>query len=105
MRGFADKAEMIHQAYPHKPIMIGECGWPADGNDDFQRRVTETEFHAASAPYLAGVCFWCFAHHPWANNTLSNYGYVTRDRKTRYAAMATIERLFQENPHRHTDSP
>lgn len=102
---FREKAEMIHKAHPHKPIMIGECGWPVDGNDDFQRRVAETNFRAASAPYMAGICFWCFAHHPWPKNTMSNYGYTTRDRKTRYSAMATIERLFKENDRRRTNAP
>lgn len=93
---FQEKAAMLHKDFPTKPIMIGECGWPMDGNDDFQRRVVETEFRAASAaPYMAGVTFWCFAHHPWPQG-ISPYGYVTRDRKTRYAAMTAIEALFRE---------
>lgn len=93
---FQEKAAMLHRDHPGKPIMIGECGWPMDGNDDFQRRVVETEFRAASAaPYMAGVTFWCYAHHPWPTG-ISPYGYVTRDRKTKYAAAVTIESLFRE---------
>ena len=57
------------------------------------------EFKAASAPYVAGVTFWCYAHHPWPKELgrrMSPYGYVTRDRRTRYKAFYTIEKLFRE---------
>ncbi|MCX6926608.1 MAG: hypothetical protein NT154_25880, partial [Verrucomicrobia bacterium] len=65
---------------------------------EIQAIVTEAEFKGLSAPYVAGCAFWAYARHPWpwANTPLSTYGYVSRDRKTRFPALSVVERLFKE---------
>ena len=90
--------EKLHRDFPDKPIVIGECGWPASGNDEWQSRTVAAEFNVTSAPYVAGVSFWCYAHHPWPPEIgpMSSYGYVSRARQTRYKAFYTIEKLFKE---------
>ena len=93
-----DQFAKLHRDFPDKPIVIGECGWPMQGNDEWQSRTVVAEFKTTSAPYVAGVSFWCYAHHPWPPEIgpMSSYGYVSRDRQTRYKAFYTIENLFKE---------
>jgi beta-glucuronidase len=100
-----EQLERLHRDFPQKPIIIGECGWPMDSRDEWQSRAVIAEFKAADAPYMAGVTFWCYAHHPWPPELgpMSPYGYVSRDRQTRYKAFYTIERLFGEGPEKGPD--
>jgi len=47
------------------------------------------------------VTLWCYAKHAWPSGgyrpfcfEISPYGYVSRDRKRRMAALEVVERLF-----------
>ncbi len=97
----------LHRLWPNKPIVIGEFGY-FDGESgpkgaEIQAVATEAEFNGLTAPYISGVTLWCYARHPWATNAryagnqlISPYGYVSRDRKTRFPAMDVVERLYKQ---------
>jgi hypothetical protein len=103
----ADVLAKLNRQFPQKPIVIGEFGYPGGesgvGGAEIQAIATEAEFKGLSAPYVAGGALWAYARHPWASkafyaggNLISPYGYVSRDRKTRFPALSVVERLFKE---------
>ena len=51
---FAEKMEMIHKAFPQKPIMVSEGSSSVTSDEAFRKRVAETEFRAASSCALHG---------------------------------------------------
>jgi hypothetical protein len=99
----------LHRQFPTKPIVVGEFGYPGGESGpegaQLQGIASAAEFRGLSAAYVAGGAFWVYARHPWADgaiyaggqkNVTSPYGYVSRDRTTRFAALSVVERLFQE---------
>jgi GNAT superfamily N-acetyltransferase len=98
----------VHELYPEKPILVSEFGYPAlestfeNGlGEDVQARVIETEFAAMDAPYVCGATVWCWADHPWPEEsfvaylTTSPFGVVTRERRPK-AARDVVRRVFRE---------
>ena len=103
-RWMKDKTAMLHRDFPDKPILVTEFGYPLVSGEEAQAIAVEAEFAGLTAPYIAGAALWCYAQHPWPENAfyaggkkISPYGYISRDRKTRYKAMSVIERLFKES--------
>lgn len=103
--------DKLHRQFPAKPIVLGEFGYPGGESGPegaaVQSIATEAEFKGLGAPYVAGGALWVYARHPWATgayyagtNLISPYGYVSRDRKTRFPALSVVERLFRESAHR-----
>ena len=110
-----DVLAKLHGQFPEKPIVVGEFGYPGGESGPegakIQAIATEAEFKGLKARYVAGGALWAYARHPWATqayyagtNLISPYGYVSRDRKTRFPALSVVERLFKErataNEHR-----
>lgn len=100
----------LNACYPDKPILITEFGYPAidgipDGvlGTDTQAEVIEHEFQGMDASYVCGTTIWCWADHPWPENTFaycnrlnqSPFGILTRDRREK-RAYHTIRTLFRE---------
>ena len=91
----------LHKRYPDKAIVVGEYGFPGGFADmagaKKQAIATEAEFKGMDAPYVAGGSLWVYARHPWPweNNKTSGYGYVSRNRQTRFPALAVVERLYK----------
>ncbi len=100
----------LNARYPDKPILITEFGYPAiygipDGafGVDTQAEVIEHEYRGMDAPYVCGTTIWCWADHPWPENTFaycnrlnqSPFGVLTRDRREKQA-YHTIHTLFRE---------
>jgi beta-glucuronidase len=96
----------LHAAYPERPILITEFGYPAlfgvfDNalGEDVQAAQIEAEAHAFQQPYVCGMTLWCYADHPWPeepfinNLTNSPFGVVTRDRRPK-RAVQTVRSLF-----------
>jgi beta-glucuronidase len=91
--------KMIHEIFPDKPIIVGEYGFPngdaGEAGAKKQAVATEAEFKGLHAPYVAGGALWGYARHPWPWYNVSSYGYVSRDRMSRFPAMAVVERLYK----------
>jgi len=100
----------LNKRYPDKPILITEFGYPAiygtpDGvfGTDTQAEMIEHEYRGMDAPYICGTTIWCWADHPWPENTFtycnrlnqSPFGVLTRDRREKRAYHA-IRTLFRE---------
>lgn len=113
-RFWRDNLQTLHEAYPHKPILITEFGYAAWQDvygagahhahalgEDAQAQAIEAEFSGMDAPYVCGATIWCWADHPWPPATysfshylaLSPYGVVTRERR-KLAAHRVVRRLF-----------
>lgn len=108
-RFMVDTLAKLHRQFPGKPIVLGEFGYPGGESGApgarLQAIATEAEFKGLCAsPGAVGGALWVFARHPWADhacysdgvNVVSPYGYVSRDRKTRFPAWTVVERLFRE---------
>jgi beta-glucuronidase len=93
-----ESIEKLHALYPEKPILVSEFGYRSfesvhDGGFGEERhaRQLEIEFGAFDAPYVCGALIWCWADHAWPpfprSSTgflsISSYGVVTRDRRTK----------------------
>ena len=96
-----DTLKRLHDQFPEKPVIVGEFGFP-DGDKGEkeakkQAMATEAEFKGLSAPFVAGGAIWCYARHPWPWNNISNYGYVSRDRRSKFPAFLLVERLYKEH--------
>jgi hypothetical protein len=111
-RFMREVTEKLHRLHPDKPIVIGEFGYPGGESGprgaEIQAAATEAEFAGLTAPWVAGAALWCWARHPWATGayyaggqTISPYGYVSRDRKTRFPAMAVVKRMFERRAFEH----
>jgi beta-galactosidase/beta-glucuronidase len=99
--------ETLHRLFPDKPILIGEFGFPGGDSGpqgaEIQAVATEAEFKGLTAPYVSGAALWCYARHPWPtaarygdNQLMSPYGYVSRDRKSRFPALKVVERMYKQ---------
>ena len=88
----------LHAAYPDRPILITEFGYPAlygvfaNGlGEDMQATALQAEAKAFAKPYVCGMTLWCYADHPWPEepfiNSVTNspFGVVTRDRRKKKA--------------------
>ncbi len=94
-----DQLEKLHRDFPHRPILIGEFGLHIDQGEEAQAAAVAAEFAALTEPYVAGGGLWHYALHRWPefdDHQMSPYGYMSRDRQTRYKAMAVIEKMFKE---------
>ena len=113
-RDWRDALARLHEAYPDKPILVTEFGYPClEGvhagpmAEEVQAAAIEAEFAAMDAPYVCGATVWCYADHPWPERdfikrlTTSPFGVVTRQRK-KLAAFETLARLFGERQRRQT---
>ena len=81
--------------------------WIESGPKDaeLQAVATAAEFAGVTGPYVSGAALWCYARHRWATGAfyvafygsplISPYGYVNRDRKTRFPAMTVVEQMFK----------
>lgn len=98
--------EIVHGLYPDKPILISEFGYPCiEGEragpwgDAFAARALLAETAGMTAPYVCGLCNWCYADHSWpARNfhggvVVSPFGVVTRNRQPK-AALAAVQEAF-----------
>ena len=96
----------LHEAYPDRPILITEFGYPAlygvfgtGLGEDTQAQAIQAEAAAFDKPYVCGMTLWCYADHPWPEEPFINYlttspfGIVTRDRR-RKKAYETVRVLF-----------
>jgi hypothetical protein len=93
-----DQLEKLHRDFPHRPILIGEFGLHIDQGEEAQAAAVAAEFAALTEPYVAGGGLWHYALHRWPDlddHQMSPYGYMSRDRQTRYKAMSVIEKLFK----------
>ncbi|MBN1342073.1 MAG: hypothetical protein JXQ73_05300 [Phycisphaerae bacterium] len=106
-RFMQEVTQKLHRLFPDKPIVLGEFGYPGGESGprgaEIQAVATEAEFNGLTAPYVSGMSLWCYARHPWAtgagyagNQLISPYGYVSRDRKTRFPAMTVVERMYKQ---------
>jgi beta-galactosidase/beta-glucuronidase len=92
-----EQVQKLHRDFPDRPILVGEFGLPIDMGEEAQCAAVEAEFAALTEPYVAGGGLWHYAQHRWPgeDHPMSPYGYMSRDRKTRYKAMSVIERMFK----------
>jgi len=93
---------MLHERYPNKPILIAECGAVSTSQRTQVQNAMNT-LVLMDTPYITGIVFWLYAQHPWPEDAwyakgqkISPYGYMSRDRKTRYPALDVIEKAFKE---------
>ena len=100
----------MRQWYPDKPIVITECGHPLPlgvnwmNPERLQAIITRAELEGImSSPYLSGATLWHFTRHTWpadafyaGGQSISPYGYKSRDRKRSFEAMAVIEEFFKK---------
>ncbi|MCL4505533.1 MAG: GNAT family N-acetyltransferase [Chloroflexi bacterium] len=105
-RWWDERLAALHAAYPDRPILISEFGYPAlyrvYGNglgEDMQMAALQAEAGAFDKPYVCGRTIWCYADHPWPEEpfinrmTNSPFGIVTRDRR-RKGACDTVRAIF-----------
>ncbi len=105
-RWWNEHLDTLHRLYPDKPILITAFGYPAlhgianNGvGEDAQDDAIRTEAQAFEKPYVCGMTIWCYADHPWPEETFLNYmtispfGIVTRDRRAK-RALHSIARLY-----------
>lgn len=97
----------LHARWPDKPILVTEFGYPSvegmAGNplgEDRQAEAIRTEFRGMGASYVCGTIIWCWADHPWPEEsfirymTTSPFGVVTRDRRA-LRALACVREIFR----------
>ncbi|MCL5994905.1 MAG: GNAT family N-acetyltransferase, partial [Chloroflexi bacterium] len=93
-----EKLAALHALYPGRPILVSEFGYPTlygvYGNalgEDMQATQLQAEARAFEKPYVCGMTIWCYADHPWPEESFVNYmttspfGVVTRDRRHKQA--------------------
>ena len=107
-RHFREVLQMLHAAYPGKPILVTEFGCPsltgqlAGGlSETAAARVIEAEFAGMDFPYVCGATVWCWADHPWPhplehfwNLDTSPFGVLGRDR-TKRLSFKMAAKLFR----------
>jgi len=100
----------LRAAYPDKPIVVTEFGYPAlwgiNGpmGEDMQARAIEVEFKAIAGTEASGATIWCLADHPWPEHGFGGVGYVitspfgimTRDRQHRKNAFTVVKKMYKE---------
>jgi len=100
----------VRQWYPDKPIVITECGHPLPlgvkwtSPESLQAIIARAELEGiTSSPHLSGVVLWHYTRHTWpadafyaGGQSISPYGYKSRDRKRNFEAMAVIEEYFKK---------
>lgn len=107
-RWWAQNLATLHAAFPGKPILVTEFGYPSlEGvsgsalGEDAQAAAVAAEFTGMDAPYVAGATIWCWADHPWPEEpfinrlTTSPFGMMSRPRRAR-SALGTVRRMFAE---------
>ena len=103
--------QRLRDRYPEKPILVTELGYPSvpgvDGplGEDIQALATIAEMEALEdlgSDYVVGIVLWVYAKHAWPSSgfppftfQVSPYGYVSRDRKMRMAALESVETVFR----------
>jgi beta-glucuronidase len=107
-RQWREALRRLHEAHPHKPILVTELGYPClEGvfagplGEDVQAAAIEAELAGMDGPYVCGTTIWCYADHPWPERdflkrlTTSPFGVVSR-RRRKLAAFETVRRLFRQ---------
>lgn len=112
-KAWEENLAKVREAYPNKPILISEFGYPALGGIHEGNISEETQAQTISeelsgilrCPAVCGATVWCWADHPWPEEpfinriTTSPFGVVARNRKSK-AAFTVLERAFRGHSHR-----
>lgn len=109
-RWWDEQLQRLHERYPGKPILIAEFGYTAIvgsfGNamgEDAQVAAIRAEAKAFNKSYVCGMTIWCYADHPWPEETFLNYittspyGVVTRERRPKHVC-ASLPLIFNAKP-------
>ena len=98
-RFWADGIKMLHEEYPHKPILVSEFGWRSDSGHKQQAMFIEGAADGMKHPALCGATVWCWADHPWDSEEelrISPYGIYARERRAKPQAVRAAKELFTE---------